>query len=368
MNNNDNIFIQPSHENYEKVLTKDKLYRLLTLKDINLEKMERLSTKIKKKYVGNIVYYRGLVEYSNLCQKDCYYCGIRCSNNKIKRYTMTDDEVLEAAIFAYEKNYASIVLQSGERTDKIFIEKITSLIKKIHKVTNPNLKITLSLGEQTEETYKKWLENGAARYLLRIETSSKILYEKLHPNNENHSYINRLKSIEALHKLDYQVGSGVMIGLPFQTIDDLVNDLLFFRDYDIDMIGMGPYIEHKNTPLYSFKNELLSKKDRFYLSLKMIATLRILMKDINIAATTAMQSLDPLGREKAIMFGANVIMPNLTPLKYRKDYLLYENKPCIEENADLCSACLEKRIKFTGNEIGYGKWGNSKHYEKKLRV
>jgi biotin synthase len=156
-----------------------------------------------------------------------------------------------------------------------------------------------------------------------------------------------------------------MIGLPFQTIADLADDLIFFRDLDIDMAGMGPYIEHRDTPLYQYRGELLSLRERFQLSLRMIAALRIIMKDINIAATTALQAIDPVGREQALRVGANVIMPNLTPVKYRQDYLLYENKPCVHEEPEACKGCLETRIRMAGDEIAYGEWGDSKHFEKR---
>ena len=350
---------------YDKQLLKDDLYKILTSDNEYLDNLQKTASGVKEKYVGNIVYYRGLIEFSNICEKNCLYCGIRSGNDNVKRYLITDDEVVNCAILAHSLNYGSLVIQSGERSDKFFVDRITNILKKIHKATNSELKITLSLGEQTEETYRIWKENGADRYLLRIEASSEDLYKKIHPDDGNHNYSNRIKSIEYLRKLNYQVGSGVMIGLPFQTIDHLVNDLLFLQEYDIDMVGMGPYLEHKNTPLYNSVNELLPKENRFNLSLKMIAALRILMKDINIAATTAMQTLNPTGREKAIMFGANVIMPNITPLKYRKDYLLYNDKSSIDENAEDHSVCLDKRIEITGNEIGYGKWGNSRHYENK---
>ena len=347
---------------YSKQLSKDDLYKILTSGDEYLKDLRKAASETKEKYVGNIVYYRGLIEFSNICEKNCLYCGIRSGNNNVKRYLMTDNEVVSSAILAHSLNYGSLVLQSGERSDKFFVDRITNILKKIHKATNSELRITLSLGEQTGETYRIWRENGADRYLLRIEASSEDLYKKIHPDDANHSYTNRIKSIEYLRKLNYQVGSGVMIGLPFQTIDHLVNDLLFLQEYDIDMVGMGPYIEHKDTPLYNSANGLLPKEDRFNLSLKMIAALRILMKDINIAATTAMQTLNPFGREKAIMFGANVVMPNISPTDYKKDYLLYNDKSCIDENAEDCSACLDKRVEMTGNEIGYGKWGDSKHY------
>jgi biotin synthase len=198
--------------------------------------------------------------------------------------------------------------------------------------------------------------------LLRIEVSNPALYLKLHPNNKSHDYHNRLEALKMLRKTGFQVGTGVMIGLPFQTISDLADDLIFFREFDIDMAGMGPYVEHADTPLYAYRNKLLPLKQRFDLSLKMVAILRIMMKNINIAATTAMQTIDPQGREKALMVGANVIMPNLTPVKYRQNYLLYENKPCQDEEADACKNCLEGRIHMAGDTIGYGEWGDSIHF------
>jgi biotin synthase len=278
---------------------------------------------------------------------------------------MTEEEVLEATRFAWENKYASIVIQAGEQTSKPYIARIESMLKKIHARTNGGIHVTLSLGEQLEDTYKRWLDAGAHRYLLRIEVSNPVLYKKLHPDNHTHNYHQRLQALHTLRKVGYQVGTGVMIGLPFQTIPDLADDLIFFRDFDIDMAGMGPYIEHADTPLYQYKESLLPVQERFDLSLKMVALLRIMMKNINIAATTAMQTIDPQGREKALMVGANIIMPNLTPVKYRQDYLLYENKPCLDEDADECRNCLETRIHMAGDEIGYGEWGDSKHFMEK---
>lgn len=192
--------------------------------------------------------------------------------------------------------------------------------------------ITLSMGEQSRETFERWKEAGAERYLLRIEASNRELYHKLHPHDDNHSYEKRLNALKLLQDCDYQVGTGVMVGLPFQTTSNLADDLLFFKDFDIDMIGLGPYIEHEDTPLYQYSDQLKPQAERFELSMRMVALLRILMKDVNIAATTAMQSIDELGREKVIKVGANVLMPNITPVRYREGYLLYENKPCLDED------------------------------------
>jgi biotin synthase len=254
-------------------------------------------------------------------------------------------------------------LQSGERFDNKFIDKVDVLLNEIKKLSKGELGITLSTGEQTEEVYKRWFDSGAHRYLLRIETSNKELYKKLHPDNKLHSFETRLEALKTLKRLGYQAGSGVMVGVPFQTYEDLANDILFLQEYDIDMVGMGPYIEHEDTPMWEYRDLLLPKKERFELTLKMIAILRILLKDINIAAATAMQAIDPVGREKALNVGANIIMPNITPTVHRKNYNLYQGKPCIDEGAEDCNECLVARISMIGDTVGYGEWGDSLHFK-----
>lgn len=325
----------------------------------------RESARIRDAHVGKKVYFRGLIEFSNRCSKDCYYCGIRKSNKKVSRYNLADDAILQAAKYAYEQNYGSIVIQGGEISSPAFTLRIENLLKQIKQLSGNSLGITLSLGEQPRQTYKRWREAGAHRYLLRIETSDRELYRKIHPGDKKHDFDTRYACLQTLRELDYQTGTGVMIGLPFQTATHLANDLLFMKAFDVDMVGMGPYIEHHDTPLYAFREELLPIEERFDLALKMIATLRILMKDINIAAATALQTIDPLGREKAVKIGANVIMPNVTPGLFRNDYALYENKPCTDEEPEDCSNCLDARIQLADGEIGYGEWGDSKHYTKR---
>ena len=347
------------------VLTRDDIICLLRSEGDKRKQLFNYANSIKCTAVGNKVFFRGLIEYSNICTKDCYYCGIRMSNDNVKRYELKDDEVLDAVRFAWENNYASIVIQAGERFGSSYVSRLSALLLKIRKMTNGELGITLSFGEQSRDTLREWFEYGATRYLLRIEASDEHLYSKLHPNDKHHNYRKRLEQLDVLQDIGYQVGTGVMIGLPFQTLNNLADDLLFFRDQDIDMVGMGPYIEHEDTPLFMHKDILLSKKERFDLSLKMVAILRIICPDINIAATTAMQTLDQQGREKAIMVGSNVIMPNLTPVKYREGYQLYEDKPCMDEEASECMNCLEARIQMAGAVIGYGEKGDSLHFQKR---
>ena len=344
---------------------KSDIVEMLSCSDMDSLELFTKAAEVKEKFVGSKVYFRGLIEFSNICGKNCYYCGIRQENKNVARYNLTDDEILDAARFAYENGYASVVLQSGELASESFSKRLESLLDRIKKLSENKLGITLSVGEQTEETYRRWFDAGAHRYLLRIETTNPELYSKIHPDNEHHDFEKRLACLESLRKTGYQVGTGVMIGLPFQTMEDLANDLLFFRDFDIDMVGMGPYIEHPDTPMFAYRDQLKSRQERLFLALKMIAVLRILMKDINIAAATALQAIDPMGREKGIKAGANIIMPNITPGKYRNNYKLYEDKPCTDENPDDCTQCLEARISMTGNTIGYNEWGDSKHFLKK---
>lgn len=347
------------------IATISELALLLKCKNNEKNYLFEKSKEIKEKYVGKKVFFRGLIEYSNICAKNCYYCGIRRDNKKLVRYTVTDKEVLEAAKFAFEKNLGSIVIQAGEINSPYYIQHITKLIHEIKKISHGKLGITLSLGEQTEETYREWFMAGAHRYLLRIESSNKELYSTIHPNDSMHNYELRKKSLYSLKKIGYQVGTGVMIGLPYQTFENLASDLLFMKELDIDMCGMGPYIEHADTPLYKVRSTLMSLEERFDLTLKMIAILRIMMKDINIASTTAMQTIDPNGHQKAVSIGANVIMPNITPKKYCDKYFLYENKANINIYEVENIKNLETHIKLAGSEIGYGEWGDSKHFTNK---
>ncbi|MGE5406505.1 MAG: [FeFe] hydrogenase H-cluster radical SAM maturase HydE, partial [Methanosarcina sp.] len=320
------------------------------------------SSDIKEEYIGKKVWFRGLIEFSNICGKDCLYCGIRKGNKNQNRYNLSDEEILAAAKFAYDNKYGSIALQSGELEAEFFRGRVENLVRKIREMSDGKLGITLSVGEQEPEVYKRWFDAGAHRYLLRVESTNEALYHKIHPNDSKHSFQRRLNCLKSLQDIGYQTGTGVMIGLPFQTMDDLAGDLLFFKEFNIDMCGMGPYIEHADTPLIKFADSLMPLKDRFDLTLKMISILRIMMKDINIVAATALQAIDPIGREKAVMIGANIIMPNITPGKYRDSYKLYDNKPCTDDSAEDCQSCLEARISLADSEIVYGEWGDSRHY------
>jgi len=313
---------------------------------------------------GNKVFYRGLVEFSNICSNDCLYCGIRKSNYAVKRYMLTKDEILQSAQFCADQGYGSIVLQAGERQDEQFIDFVTDVVKNIKQKTvsgllPKGLGITLCIGEQTRETYERLFAAGAHRYLLRIETTSHKIYRQIHP--ETQQLDKRVECLEILKDIGYLVGTGVMIGLPNQTVEDLADDILFFKNMRVDMIGMGPYIVHKDTPMNIYTQEIeLRKNDIFALSLAMIAATRIALRSVNIASTTALQAMTPDGREQGLLFGANIIMPQVTPKHVRHDYQLYEGKPCMDETSEMCRHCLENRILSVGREVGYGEWGDRK--------
>ena len=326
------------------------------------ERLFRYAAEVKNQNVGKNVYLRGLLEYSNICKKDCYYCGIRSSNKYFCRYEITPQEVIEACDFAIKNNLGSMVIQCGELQSEAFTNKILEVIKIIKSRSNGKMRITLSCGEQMPDVYKKWFDAGAERYLLRIEASNEDLYKKIHPDDTKHSYNRRIASLNDLKNIGFQTGTGVMIGLPFQTHTDLANDIIFMRDMDIDMCGMGPFIEHEHTPLYSYKKNLLPLQARYQLALKMIAILRIVMKDINIASTTALQAIDPNGKRTALETGANVIMPNITPAKYKSDYYLYQNKPgaglSVEDELHYSLITIEK----SKGIVAHGEPGDSKRY------
>jgi biotin synthase len=317
------------------------------------EALRQEAYHVKVATVGPEVYLRGLIEISNICVKNCLYCGIR-RDVRCQRYELSEEEVLAAAKVAASRRYGSIVIQGGERADKTFTQKITRLLKAIKALDtgdDPPLGITLSLGEQPREVYEEWFHAGAHRYLLRIESSNPDLYRKIHP--EDHSYDRRLRALYDLKEIGYQAGTGAMIGLPYQTAEDMADDLLFYKEFDTPMVGMGPYNPHPETPLTLSGVPYPSAPRRFSLGLKMIALLRLLMPDINIAAATALEILDPHGREMGILSGANVLMPNITPSEQMVKYNLYNRKTL---NASDVQDLIERGI-----PIGFGRWGDSKH-------
>ena len=274
------------------------------------------------------------------------------------------DDIVACARWSAEKGYGSLVLQSGERRDAVFVRRVEAMIRAIKEATRcdalpEGLGITLCVGEQARETYARWFAAGAHRYLLRIESSSPELFARLHPASQRHE--TRVTCLKTLREIGYQVVTGVMIGLPGQTIDDLVDDLLFFRDMGVDMLGMGPYIPHTQAVLPGTP-VTLPAEERLRLSLRMIAAARLLLRDVNIAATTALQALADDGREQGLRFGANVIMPQVTPPRVRTMYSLYDGKPCLDDSAEQCAVCLEQRIASVGRRTLKNQWGDSARF------
>ncbi len=338
------------------------IVRLLQAEGDDLLALFQHAAQVKKRAVGNKVYLRGLIEYSNICKKNCYYCGIRSGNPFFQRYRVSSWEIIDACNFAMKHRFGSMVLQCGELQSDVFTKNILDAIRLIKDVSGGLMRITLSCGEQKPEVYKAWFDAGAERYLLRIEASNPELYKKLHPQDQLHHFENRINALKILKEVGFQTGTGVMIGLPFQTLDDLADDLLFMQKFEIDMCGMGPYIEHEDTPLYEYRNLLLPLSKRYELALKMIALLRILMPDINIASTTALQAIDPNGKRNALEIGANVIMPNITPSKYKSSYHLYQNKPGRDLRIEDELQYAISAIKNAQCETAFGEYGDAMHF------
>ena len=354
-------------QDFEEILLKQDLDReeikvLLGAEGPRMKRLLERALEVKLRYLDRYVHLRGLIEFGNVCEKNCLYCGLRSGNDRVERYCLSDEEVLSCARLAHELGYGSVALQSGERSDPEFVARIERLVREIKKIDGGSLGITLSLGEQREDTYRRWFEAGAHRYLLRIESSDEDLYYRIHPRNDRHSFRRRLDCLESLLRTGYQTGTGVMVGLPWQTLDHLAGDLLFFKRMDVAMVGLGPYIPHPDTPLYRVRDLVPPASVRMDLTLKMIATLRLMMPEINMVAATANQTVDPQGREKAIAAGANVIMPNLTPGEYRESYFIYPDKACVKDTPDQCQSCLDIRLAAIGHKILYNAWGDSKAF------
>jgi len=319
----------------ENTLSKEEIMELLVSDDINIFKT---ADDIRKKNKGEYIHLRALIEFTNICKQNCFYCGLRCDNKKVQRYRLEETEILNCCKKAVEAGYKTIVLQGGE--DSFWnSERMCNLI---NKIKNYDAALTLSIGERTYEEYKAFKEAGADRYLLRIETTDRKLYKSLHPNM---SFDNRVECLFNLKKLGYETGTGCLVGLPNQTVESLANDILFFKELNADMVGIGPFIPHPETPLAN------ASKDNFDMALKVMAVTRLLLPDINIPATTAMESIRKNGRIIALQSGANVVMPNMTEVNYRKKYEIYPNKICINDSPDQGIDCIKNKISSIGRKI-----------------
>lgn len=316
----------------------DELKQLIEYDESINQDLIKAADAVRREYYGDKVYFRGLIEFTNYCKNDCYYCGIRCGNRKAERYRLTKDEILSSCKSGYELGYRTFVLQGGEDgyyTDEKICDIVSSIREKYRDCA-----ITLSIGERTKDSYKAFFDAGANRYLLRHETADDSHYKKLHP--EGMSLENRKKCLYDLKEIGYQVGSGFMVGSPYQATECLVEDIRFLQDLEPDMIGIGPFISHKDTPFADYDNG--SAK----LTLRLISILRLLFPYVLLPSTTALGTISPTGRELGLQAGANVVMPNLTPVKYREQYELYDNKICTGEEAAECRGCLERRIESAG--------------------
>ncbi|MCL2063881.1 MAG: [FeFe] hydrogenase H-cluster radical SAM maturase HydE [Candidatus Cloacimonetes bacterium] len=305
------------------------------------EELFSIADSVRRQHYGVDVYIRGLIEFTNYCKNNCLYCGIRRDNQHVKRYRLDKNEILACCKQGYELGFRTFVLQGGE--DNYFTDEMISEIITEIKSLYSDCAVTLSIGERTKETYKAWFDAGADRYLLRHETANEEHYKKIHP--ECLRLKNRKKCLWDLKEIGYQVGSGFMVGSPFQTIDCLIEDIRFLQELQPDMIGIGPFLSHKQTPFHSFPN------GDFHKCLRLIAILRLIFPYSLIPATTALGTINTQGREMGLKAGANIVMPNLSPVKFRKQYELYDNKICTNEEAAECKSCLEKRVQSAGYRI-----------------
>jgi len=333
----------------EHILSKTDLILLLNDNGLNSE-LFKIADKTRYEYVGNDIHLRALIEFSNICKQHCFYCGLRCENQSIDRYRISAEEIINSAKKAKKLNFKTIVLQSGE--DSFFdTDKMIYIIKAIKKL---DFAITLSIGEKTYEEYEAYKKAGADRYLLRIETTDRELYKTMHPKMD---FDNRIRCLQDLKELKYEVGSGFLVGLPNQTIDSLADDLLFLKEIDVDMAGIGPFIPCPNTPLAE-----ANIQNNFILSIKTMAIMRLLLPNINIPATTAMETLEANGQIFALQSGANVIMPNITEDNFSSKYNIYPNKANTNQISETSLSKLADKFKLIGRTIGTTK-GISKNYK-----
>ena len=306
-----------------------------------LDELFNFADRVRKEFCGDGIFLRGIIEFSSFCDKECFYCGLNKNNHKLNRYRMNKAELLNAVEYLTTCNIRTVVLQSGEDTglDVFWLADIIKEIKLRFDVT-----ITLSVGERVNHDYKLWRQAGADRYLLKMETSDKLLYESMHPQM---SFTQRLHCLEDLRRLGYQVGSGNIVGLPGQSLKTIAQDIIFFKQADFDMIGIGPFIPHPYTQFAT------STAGGALLTLKIIALTRIVTKNAHIPATTALGSLDSDYRWEGLKCGANVLMPNFTPQPYRKLYEIYPGKKCVDEPVGACNFCMDGAAKEINRFIDY---------------
>ena len=318
-------------------ITKEQLEFILSTNDTSY--LHTLARQVADSVYGKDIFTRGLIEFTNYCKNDCYYCGIRKSNQCANRYRLTKEDILACAKQGYELGFRTFVLQGGEDL-RFSDEDICQIVSAIRE-QYPDCAVTLSIGEKSKESYRAFYNAGAQRYLLRHETANNEHYGRLHPKEM--SLDNRKQCLYNLKEIGYQVGAGFMVGSPYQTTDTIFEDLQFIKELKPHMVGIGPFISHKDTP---FANEPSGTLD---MTLKLLSVIRLMNPNVLLPATTALGTINPMGRELGIQAGANVVMPNLSPVEVRKKYMLYDNKICTGDESAECRSCLDNRM----NAIGY---------------
>lgn len=346
-----NTIIQKAKETHE--LSRDEIIALLKDDSIN-EELFKAADEVRKKYLGDEVHLRGLIEFTNICKRNCMYCGLRRDNKNLNRYRLSHEKIIDFAKKAVSYGYKTLVLQGGE-DDYYTVERLVPIVKDLKAL---GVALTLSIGERPFEEYEALKKAGADRFLLRIETTDRELYEELDPGM---SHENRIQCLKNLRKLGYEVGSGCLVGLPGQKIESLADDILFFKELDVDMNGIGPFIPNEDTPLKD------AEGGQFELALKVMAIVRLLLPDINIPATTAMETLNKQGRVIALQCGANVVMPNVTEGEYRKLYALYPGKICTGDTPAHCRGCISGKIRGIGRIVSDGPGFRANGFKPKTR-
>ena len=326
----------------EHVLPAEGYATLIANRDEELAALlAELAVAERKRYYGTDVFVRGLIEFTNHCKNDCLYCGIRASNRECDRYRLSDEQIFACCDEGYELGFRTFVLQGGE--DPHYADDCLCRIVSNIKASHPNCAVTLSVGERSRESYERLYEAGADRYLLRHETASRAHYEKLHPASM--SFDNRMRCLDDLREIGYQVGAGLMIGSPFQTASDLAADLVFIGEFKPEMCGIGPFVPHHATEFSDWTGGTVE------LTCLLLSLIRLIHPTVNLPATTALGTIDSFGREKGILAGANVVMPNLSPVEVREKYELYDNKICTGDEAAECRGCLQMRMEKIGYRI-----------------
>jgi biotin synthase len=357
-----------AHRILEKeTLNREDLVYLLTTRDKS-ERMQifRKAAAVRERYVKNNIYLKGLIEFSNRCANNCYYCGIRGDNESVNRYTLPAEEVIETARHAFHSGYGTVLIQSGERRDTVFTNQVCDLLRQIKMLSNNKLGITLNCGVQSDKVYREWFDWGAHSYILGMATFSEELYGKLHPLKGTDTLASKMDRLAALKRIGYHTGAALLVGLPFQTADELAGEIIRCRDIDLDLVCLDSYIPHDQTPLAVYRDELAPSRERFELAQRMIALARIVLKDVNIIPGLSLDAIHPSGRAIGIISGANILLPNLTPCRSSEQFELFNDKELLNDYADCTVVEIIEKVRPYELEIIYEDWGDSPHFRNRI--